>query len=285
MAKPLHVLWKKPSDTGAYSGGAWVAGGGLALTNLTTQDVQEVARSTDTAEASTWWRIDFGRLTPLSMFALLNHNGSTLARRRHIVTNSPDNSGPPVYDTGFERMRVPTVVWGAEAFGAFPFDGIDADAYPGGTVDLHIAPEPVYGRYLFTQISDEDNPAGYVQAGRFMAGEAWAHRYTYGLTVKPVDPSVVKRTRGGLRLVRKLPGYRTVTVTFEHMLARDAYGTGFEIDRQLGKSGDFLLVCAPDEDPSLRFRRTVYAALTDTVGITTTSLGRYGWAINAEELV
>ncbi|MGF7178186.1 hypothetical protein FHS63_006288, partial [Azospirillum doebereinerae] len=29
----------------------------------------------------------------------------------------------------------------------------------------------------------------------------------------------------------------------------------------------------------------VYAALTDTVGITTTSLGRYGWAINAEELI
>ena len=286
--KPLHVLWKKPSDEGAYTGGSWVDTGGLGLGNLTTQDVMELARSTDKAEASTWWRIDFGRLVPLSMFAILNHNGSPAARRRHVVTNDPNNAGSPVYDTGFERMSTPTEVWGQQPFGAFPFTGIDTAAYPGGTVDLHVAPSTVYGRYLFTYLSDPLNPAPYLQAGRFMAGEAWMQKMAFGVKIRPVDPSETRRTRGGRRLVRKLPGYREVSITFEHMTEADAYSTGFEIERQLGKSGDFLLVYDPDDAPAVRFRRTVYAALTETTGITTTTATmprRYGWGITAEELI
>lgn len=286
--KPLHVLWKKPSDEGTFSGGSWVSTGGLALANLQTQDVMELARSIGTSEAATCWRIDFGHLVPLSMFAILNHNGSTVAQRRYVVTNDPDNAGAPVYDTGFESMWTPTEVWGTQPFGAFPFDGIDTAAYPAGTVDLHIAPSTVYGQYLFTSIADVMNPAGYFQAGRFLAGEAATLRAAFGAKVRPVDPSVARRTRGGRRIVRKLPGYREVSVTFEHLTEASAMATGFEIDRQLGKAGDFLLVYDPDDDPSVRFRRTVYAALTETVGITTTTATmprRYGWAINAEELI
>ncbi|HYF87431.1 hypothetical protein [Azospirillum sp.] len=285
--KPLHVLWKKPSDGGAFDGGAWVDGGGLALSNLATQDVMELARSIGTAEAATWWRLDLGRLVPLSMFAVLNHNGTQTARRRHVVSNHADGSSP-VYDTGFELMWTPTEVWGQQPFGAFPFSGIDIGAYPGGTVDLHVAPSTVYGRYLFTYVSDATNPAGYFQAGRFMAGEASQHKMAFGVKVRSVDPSECRRTRGGLRLVRRRPGYREVSITFEHMTEAEAYATGFEIDRQLGKSGDFLLVYDPDDAPSVRFRRTVYAALTETVGITTTTATmprRYGWGINAEELI
>lgn len=285
MGKPLHVLWQKPSDDGTYSGGSWLATGGLALANLRTQDVMQLARSTNTAEASTQWRIDFGRIVPLSMFALLNHNATTTGRRRHVVTNSPTNAGSPVYDTGLELLRTRTEVWGTKPFGAFAFSGVDEAAYPNGTVDLHVAPATIYGRYLFTYVSDTANPAGYFQAGRFMAGEAWTHRFLYGVKVRPVDPSVVRRTRGGLRLVRRLPGYREMSLTFECMTERDAYAVGFEIDRQLGKSGDFLLVYDPEDDPAVRFRRTLYAALSETAGITTTSHRRYGWAITAEELI
>lgn len=286
--KPLHVLWEKPTDAGLYTGGSWVDTGGLALGNLVTQDVMEMARSTDAAEESTWWRVDLGRLTPLSMFAILNHNGSTVARRRHVVSNSPTIYGTPVYDTGWERMRMPTEVWGARPFGAFPFDGIDTAAYPGGLVDLHVAPSTVYGRYLFTCVRDSDNPAGYFQAGRFMAGEVWTQSMAFGAKIRTADPSEPRRTRGGRRLVRNLPRYREVSITFEHMTERDAYATGFEIERRLGRSGDFLLVYDPDDTPALRFRRTVYAALTETTGITTTTATmprRYGWGITAEELI
>lgn len=286
--KPLHVLWDKPTDAGSYTGGSWVDTGGLELDNLTTQDVMELARSADAAEASTWWRVDLGRLTPLSMFAILNHNGSEIARRRHVVTNSPDNSGTPVYDTGMERMWATTEVWGARPFGAFPFTGIDARAYPGGTVDLHVAPSTVYGRYLFTYVSDVDNAAGYFQAGRAMAGEAWTQSMAFGVKIRSADPSEPRRTRGGRRLVRRLPKYREVSITFEHMTERDALATAFEFERQMGKSGDFLLVYDPDDAPAVRFRRTVYASLTETTGITTTTATmprRYGWGITAEELI
>lgn len=278
------VLWEKPSDTGVYSGGNWLATGGLALGNLKTQDVMELARSVDLAPSSTQWRIDFGRIAPINMMAMLNHNGSVTARRRYVVTNSADNSGPPVYDSGFERMRLPTVVWGAKPFGAFPFDGVDMAAYPAGPYDLHFAPDIVYGRYLFTFVADTDNPSGYFQAGRFMAGQAWRHRHAYGVKVRPVDPSVVRRTRGGRRIIRALPKYREITITFEHMQEVDAWTNGFEIDRA-GKAGDFLIIVNSDDDPSIRFRRAIYASLVDTGGVTNTSVKRYSWSITAEELI
>lgn len=278
------VLWEKPSDTGAYSGGSWLASGGLALKNLTTKDVMELARSVNLDPSSTQWRIDFGRIAPINMMAMLNHNGSVTARRRHVVTNSPDNSGTPVYDTGFERMRLPTVVWGSKPFGAFPLDGVDMAAYPAGPYDLHSTPEIVYGRYLFTFVVDADNPSGYFQAGRFMAGQAWRHRHAYGVKVRTVDPSVVRRTRGGRRLIRALPKYREITINFEHMKEVDAWTTGFEIDRA-GKEGDFLIIVNPDDDPSIRFRRAIYAALEDTGGVVNTSINRYGWSISAGELI
>lgn len=286
MGKPLHVLWEKPTDAGSYTGGDWVSGGGLSLGNLTTQDVMEVARSTDATENATWWRVDFGRLMPLSLFAIINHNGSTTARRRHVVTNSATNSGSPVYDTGDERMWTPTEVWGAKPFGSFTFEGIDSTAYPGGTVDLHVAPQTVYGRYVFTYISDTDNPSGYFQAGRFMAGDAWQRRMAYGVKLRTVDPSQQRRTRGGKRVVRAQPRYRQMTISFERMSEKDAMAVAFEIDRQVGKRGDFLLVYDPDDAGPVRFRRTIYASLVDTAGVISVQPnGRYNWSIDAEELI
>jgi len=278
----LHILWDKPVDSGTYSGGDWVSGGGLSLDNLKTQDVMELARSTDASEASTQWRVDLGRVTPLSLFAILNHNGSTLATRRFIVRDASLNA---VYDTGAEVMRQPTVVWGSQPFGSFPFSGVDETAYPGGPIDLHIAPATVVGRYIDVEISDEANSAGYFQAGRFLAGEAFQQPMQYGVRIRPADPSEVRRTRGGRRLVRNLPGYRTFEAQFQCMSEEDAYGAAFEIERRLKKEGDFLLVYDPEDDPSVLFRRTIYAALVDTTGITEDFFKGYSWGLVAEELI
>jgi hypothetical protein len=280
--KPAHVLWDKPTDAGVYSGGSWVPT--LPLSSVLTQDLREVARTASTDPADTRWMVDLGRVAPLSMFTILNHSGSKTATRRHRVTLDPAGL-ETVYDTGAEPLRKPDVLWGSQPFGGFPFDGITDSGAVDGFTDIHITPATVYGRYLWTNIVEPDPGRAWFQLGRCFAGDAFRHRVAFGAKLRPVDPSQVKRTRGGLRVVRRLPGYREMAVSFEFMTRADAVGTGLRFERELGKAGDFLIVLDPDDDPATLTQRTLYAALGETTGVThLAGNDRYGWGITCEEL-
>lgn len=282
--QPVHILWDKVSDAGALSGGSWVAGGGVALGNLQTQDVQELSRSNGLSPAATCFRLDYGRMVPQTLFALLNHNGSKRGRRRITVSNDPAGLNP-VYDSGWEFLRVRSIVWGVQPFGAGAFDGFDDAAYPAGLLDLHISPQTVYGRYLFYHVDDQLNSDGWFQAGRFLAGAATRLKAAYGLKIRPVDPSIRRRTRGGFVVVRQLPRYREISAEFEHLTEAQAFAEVFEMERKLGKSGDFLLVTDPSDAPAIRYRRVIYASMTETSGLANTSRRRWRWSLAAEELV
>lgn len=282
----LAILWKKPTDTGTYSGGSWVAG--LPLANLTTQDVKQVARSTDTTTANTQFRIDCGNtpLLPFSMFVLLGHNATTAAQWQIVASNNADASDP-VYDSGMVNIWPPTTTFGSLPWGSFPWDGVDEAAYPAGPVAFLLTPTPNYARYIFVYLDDHTNPAGYLQVGRFLAGQAWSPTINmqYGAGIQTVDPGVPRRTLGGRKLVRAIARYRTVALTLSSQTEDDAMGVSFEIDRQLGKAGDFFFVYDSDDDPTILFKRALYCSLVDTSEITEDAFQRYGWKISAEELV
>ncbi|HEV7458238.1 MAG TPA: hypothetical protein VGN96_15815 [Roseococcus sp.] len=285
----IALLYDKPSDAGAFSGGSWVAG--LPLDNLKERDVQRLARTTDALTASTRFRVDLGtaRPFPISSFALLNHNGTTAATWRIVVTNDDDDSDPGARtaDTGDLPLWVPTVVLGSLPWGAFPWNGIDPDGYPAGVLAFHLLPGAVLGRYVWVYITDTANPAGYFQAGRFLAGEAWSPEVnaSYGASIQYVDPSETRRTRGGRRLVSARPRHRLFRMDFEALTQNEAMGTAFEVQRRLGKAGDFLLCLDPAADGSIRFRQTIYAALSDLEPASITSHRTWAWGLTAEELV
>lgn len=281
------LLWDKASDRGTISSGSWV--GGLPATNFQEADVQKVARSTNAATSSTKFRIDLGtaKPEPLSSFAMLNHNGTTVSQWRIVVTSDSTDADPlqRVLDTGLMNMWVPTVVFGALPWGAYPWDGIDTSAYPSGVLAYYALPDVVLGRYIWVYISDAANPAGYFQAGRFLAGVAWtpSTNYSEGATIKYNDPSVIKRTRGGKRLTLVRPSFRQISIKFDYLTKEEAFGIAFEVERQLGKTGNFLLVMDPDEAGNFRFRRTIYGALEDMDVIQTPSEDIWQWAISGEE--
>lgn len=283
----VALLWDKPSDRGTLSGGSWA--GGLPLANLQSSDVQRLARSTDATVASTKFRVDLGASQPeaVSGFALLNHNGTTAAQWRIVVTSdaADADAGQRLLDTGFVNMWVPTVVPGSLPWGTFPWDGVAPRVYPGGTIAIYFAPAAVIARYVWVYISDTANPAGYFQAGRFMAGAAWSPQtnISYGAGIRYIDPSEVRRTRGGRRVVNARPRYRLFEMKFGHLTKDEAFGIGFEADRQLGKSGDFLIVTDPDEPGNFRYRRTIHASLEDTSVIESPFYNRWQWAITAGE--
>lgn len=273
----IAFLYRKPTDTGSYSGGGWA--GNLPLSNLQTQDVQAVARSTSTDPGATQWRIDCGSSPPqpFSMFALLNHNISAAGRVRYVITDDADDDpSNRLYDSGERMVWTPTVVWGSLPWGAFPWDGIDTHDYPGGTISFHEADDVYFGRYVFVYITDEDNPAGYVQVGRFLAGQAWRPFYSHTeASLRTVDPSESRRTLGGRKIVLARPKYRQMDVGFSWMTEADALGVAFEIDRQIAKAGDMLVVYDAQDQPAILFRRAFYASLVDTSPISVVA-GTYG---------
>lgn len=285
----VFLLWDKPSDRGTLAGGSWMPS--LPLDHLLDSDVQRLARTTNATLVATRFRVDLGAARPeaVSSFALLNHNATTAAQWRIVVTADPTDVNPSqrVLDTGLVNMWVPTVVPGTLPWGTFPWDGVDISRYPGGTIAFYLAPAAVIARYIWVYVADTANPAGYFQAGRFLAGAAWSPRsnIAYGASLRYVDPSDISRTRGGRRLALARPRYRQMEIKFERLTKAEAFGIGFEVDRQLGKTGDFLLVLDPDENGEFRFRRTAYAALVDTAAIHILSYDRWQWSITAEELI
>lgn len=285
----VAILWNKPTDAGTYSGGSW--SGSLPLSNLAEADVKRVARTTGVTTANTQFRVDLNAAMPVSIsdFVLLGHNLTTTATVRFVVTSNASDASPSArtVDTGPLAVWVPTAVFGALPWGVFPWDGIDVNAYPSGTAFFHRSGQVGFGRYLFVYITDTTNAAGYVQIGRFMAGQSWSPRINaaYGASLQWNDPGEVRRTRGGRRLLSARPRFRQFRMSFERLTKDEAFGIAFEIDRQLGKGGNFYLAMDPDEPGQFRFRRSIYAALVESAPIATPSYGTWTWNITAEELI
>ena len=285
----VSLLWNKSTDLGSYSAGNWSAG--LPLANLAEADVRRVARTGGVTAADTRFRVDLNAVMPVSIsdFVLLGHNLTTAATVRFVVTSDAADASPAArtLDTGQLQVWVPTVLFGALPWGVFPWDGIDVTAYPSGTAFFHRSGQLGLGRYLWVYISDVANPAGYIQAGRFMAGAAWSPRTNaaYGASIRWMDAGEVKRTRGGRRLLNARPRYRQFEMSFERLTQDEALGVAFEFDRLLGKGGNFYLSMDPAEPGQYRFRRSIYAALVDSAAIATPRWNSWAWSITAEELI
>jgi hypothetical protein len=184
-------------------------------------------------------------------------------------------------------MWVPTVLFGTLPWGSFPWDGFDERAYPSGISAFYLSDTTPTARYIWVYINDTTNADGYFEAGRFLAGTVWSPEinYDFGASIRYVDNSEVKRTRGGKRLTINRPVFRVVEISIGNLNESEAYGVGFEISRQLGKTGDFLLILNPSESGDLLFKKSIYASLTDTAPIVTNQFDRWQWAITAEELI
>ncbi|HYE48142.1 MAG TPA: hypothetical protein VEB20_01020 [Azospirillaceae bacterium] len=287
----ISILWDIASDQGTLAAAGsdpaeWVESGGLSVQNLRTDDVQAFARYLDIGSSTARLVVDMGRPRPVSGFAIINHNAATTGIWQPGLSNNADLSSP-LYLPDALPFWEPTVVWGSVPFGAFPFDLVDKDTFPGVPIAYHLASETHFPRYLWVDIEDPDNEAGYWQGARLLAGQAYTPpwNFSYGASVRPVDPSEVRRTRGGRRMVRRLPKYRQWRITLEHQTEEAAIGVYHDLMWRLGKSGDMLLVWDPDKDAALRNRLTLYCALVDTTEITLTSHNRWSWSFDVEEII
>jgi hypothetical protein len=274
-------------DVGTLSNGSWRAQ--LPLANIRDKDIFKFARSTNTTTGSTQFRVDTGANNPTvwSMFALVNHNMTTAAQWQIVITNSAtDVVGERIYDSGLIQVWTPTATFGQLPWGVFTWDGISLTGYPTHPIALHIAPNSSYGRYVFIYITDTTNAVGYVDIGRFLGGDAWTPKIglDYGFSLGWVDPSEVKRTLGGRRLVKERPKYRVADISFSNLESSEAYGAIGEWMR-LGKGHDILFITDSDDALDRLFKRTIYASLADTTSTSVPYFDTYAVSFQLEELI
>ena len=78
----ILLAYNNRADAASFAGGSWVASGDVALANLGTKDIGELARSSSAAVTSTRFRFDLTASRTLRALSLTNHNLSTAAQVR-----------------------------------------------------------------------------------------------------------------------------------------------------------------------------------------------------------
>lgn len=223
----IRIAHSPLSDAATLSGGSWDAT--LALANLKTDTLSEVARSTDAATGSTKIVIDFGAATEVSDIVLGPTNVS--ADATWTVKGSSSDTFASGYDSG-------TLDPGLSA--------ADIDAVIGTNL-AHTPATPQTYRYWEIAISDASNAAGYIEAGRLFVGGALAPSINYGygrngMTLE--DRTRREETLGGVSKRDPRRNRRVLNFGIDYLPDAEAFGPLYQFERAVGF--DKLVFVMPD---------------------------------------
>lgn len=239
----IIIGYPNRSDAGAISGGAWLAG--LPLANMQNRELAKVARSTDCNAASTRFELDLGADRALRTFALVNHNLSADALWRVTLGTTP--GGADVHDSGtlqVWQMSFDDILdWESASW----WLGIAGDEYLRSPYAAMFSAGDYYtARYVTVQIQDAANADGYVQIGRFFAGNAIQPQYNaaYGLQDAWEDLSTTDRAESGADWAVEMRRLRSVSFVLEHLGPTEA-SYYHEMQRMVGTTGEVLYMPYP----------------------------------------
>lgn len=245
MSGNIIIGYPNRSDAGTMAGGSWLAG--LPLANLQSREMAKVARSSDALNASTLFTLDLATAKTLRTFALCNHNLSADARWR--VTLGTTSGGSQVYDSGWLDVWQMTfgdlVEWESVTW----WMGVAGDEYLRSPYAAMLAlPDYYTARYVKVEIDDTTNADGYVQIGRFFAGNAIQSGYNaaYGLQDAWEDLSTLDRAESGSDWAYEKRKLRNVSFVLEYLTATEA-SYYHELQRMVGTTGEVLYMPYPSE--------------------------------------
>lgn len=253
--------------------------GALGPANLLTEDRSQVLRSAGTALniTATWVAPELGGCVALPFCNL-----TPLARIRVRGYAQPGDSAA-LFDTGMVAAcdYAPLGLWD---WGALPL-GVNAFSYGGGTYARVWFPITSF-RVLLIELSDPDNPAGYLEAARLVVGSYWRpqNNVAYGAGLALIDTSTQYRTSAGQQNVDLGTQYRKLSLPLSNMTAMDRAGL-WRIVRGNGLSRPLFASLFPDDDdPELEQAHQVYGRLANLAAITTPSFQSYATTIDIEEI-
>lgn len=246
----LILAYNNRADTPAtLSGGSWLSA--LPLANLQDRVFAHVARSTDDALASTKFDLDLSQTRNIRALALANHNASTQATWR--VRAADDAAFTAVaYDSGWvdvwpDAYAIGFPEWEDSSFWDYKPTADERAAFT--PLAIRILPQRLAARYWRVEISDVDNPDGYIEIGRLFLADAWQPEINaaYGAQTGYVTDTLVESSLGGTDYFDARPNRRVARFVLGAMTLDTGLARAFDLTRTSGISGEVLLVFDPDD--------------------------------------
>ncbi len=279
-AQNIVFCYRIASDAGTVTASsAALPAGNLQAFNLT-----DIWRSTGVDPEHVEAAFDFG---PVRVLALWGHNLTDDAVVRWRIADEP-TFADPVFDEIVAPRAAPygygVLPYGTFNWGGFPVGGEEVSP----RFCLVLLPEAVVGSHVRVDLEDPGNPAGYLQAGRLLVGDAWqpASNFSFGWSLAVVDASRQYETEGNAVYVDKRDPKRELAIPFGFLSESDALTFAAEVAGLVGYSAPALVCMFPD-DPLLFTRTAVYGYMRPGSIQPTRQdrLHKYTWGLTIRELL
>ena len=195
----------------------------------------------------------------------------------------------PVFDTGV-ILPCPEAPLDPADFGVMPlgwnayqFGGVNTWARGGGADGVAWF-EPVLVRQLVIDIVSVDNPDGYLEISRLVAGNYWSPEYNaaYGASVTPVDTSEGYRTAAGAAKTNVGTRHRLLNINLEFLTRPDRARLARIVD-ECGTVRPLLCSLFPEHaDPVLEQHYMIYGRIANIDAISASSFDIYSAPLQIE---
>ena len=257
----VAFAWPMIGDDATLSGGSWETT--LPLTNLQTDDLSAVARSTDDANASTIIIVDHGAAKYVGVVALSRHNLRSAATWR--IRHGPNASGTsPVYDSGTiacwpEQWPTGVLPVGHPNAATRLLTDAQIDALNPPRDVVHVFAQ-ASARYTRIEIFDSANADGYVQIGRLTCAPLYSPTYNFAVGSESGfdDGTVVGRTLDRVKFFDVKPRARTLALQFVNLPEAEALTVVADMQAELGVSGQVYVI--PDQSDTYYMQRRAFLA-------------------------
>lgn len=246
----IHLGYPNRIDAASLSGGSWLSS--LPLNNLKNRRISKLARSVNDAASSTKFIIAFESAKQIDLVALIAHNISAEGTVR-ISANSTNNFASPAWTSDWQPvwpdgfLPQDQLEWEDDNFW---LGSISEEAIAGyKTPYAYYLPSSISYQYWQIEISDEDNPDGYVHLGRVFLGPNFVPtiNMSWGAGLVVEDATTFETSLAGEEFFDSRERFRIHTFALEGLTESEAYQQVLDMQRLLGTSGEVFVNGDPDD--------------------------------------
>ena len=214
--------------------------------------------------ASEYVDVDLGQERSINALALVNHN---LSYDAVLQVSLGSSQGAADVGEGSFPAWAPLFAFIdsiPHGYGGFVSDLEAERLYWTGHLRLIYFEESLGAPWLRLGITDPGNAAGFLEAGRLLAGTyvAAAKQPNVGTGNRPVDPSVTTYSKGGQGWKDCLPQYREATYQYVYTPGDETYVVWYDFLRRVGTGAPFVFDAFPAmTNVDLRLNNLLYCEI------------------------
>jgi hypothetical protein len=277
--------------TPALWGGTWQSA--APLSNLQNRFLAYKARSVGLTPDNTNFVVDLGTKRTVQVVALPRHNLSLTATYSVYLFTDWTQPSPPLSAAVASAVNQP--VFGVNyPFGTIPYENpswyngqiTPEQWYQNRIPLLVILPQPILARYVWVQIQDTANPAGYVELSRMVVAPGWQPSVNIktGAQIGVSDPTVTTTSLGEVDYFDLRTKRRTATVSIDYLPQNEAFAQVLDLQMSGGVSGQIFFSYAPQDAVNFS-RHSFLATLTRLDPLTAAAAGYQSAAFSLQEVV